>query len=267
MTTITTRAGKGTPLSWNEVDANFTNLNNDKAETTAVALKAPIDSPTFTGTPAAPTAAVGTNTTQVATTAFVNSEISNDALLKSGGTATGQIKGITPVAAEDLTRKDYVDTMLPKAGGTMTGRLYAQQGFDTKVGITSPVAGDGNVYSGTYTPTITQGTNCTGNGGTTNGVAWRYTRVGGVITVWGGCYVPVSATGTYTTFSISLPTTTAGDANTLVGSGATNTNSGVDAVSVIGAGSSPTLSGFVRFISYASGVNNFVVLSFSYTPA
>lgn len=32
---------------------------------------APLASPTFTGTPAAPTAAVGVNTTQLATTAFV----------------------------------------------------------------------------------------------------------------------------------------------------------------------------------------------------
>lgn len=29
MTTIVTRAGKGAPLSWNEVDANFTNLSSD----------------------------------------------------------------------------------------------------------------------------------------------------------------------------------------------------------------------------------------------
>ena len=34
--------------------------------------KAPLASPTFTGVPAAPTAAIGTNTTQLATTAFVN---------------------------------------------------------------------------------------------------------------------------------------------------------------------------------------------------
>lgn len=32
MTTIVTRAAKGSPLEWAEVDANFTNLNNDKAE-------------------------------------------------------------------------------------------------------------------------------------------------------------------------------------------------------------------------------------------
>jgi len=30
MSTIVTRAGKGSPLTHNEVDANFTNLNTDK---------------------------------------------------------------------------------------------------------------------------------------------------------------------------------------------------------------------------------------------
>ncbi len=38
---------------------------------------APLDSPTFTGTPAAPTATAGTNTTQVATTEFVTSAVSS----------------------------------------------------------------------------------------------------------------------------------------------------------------------------------------------
>lgn len=37
--------------------------------------RAPLNSPTFTGTPAAPTAATGTNTTQLATTAFVQAAI------------------------------------------------------------------------------------------------------------------------------------------------------------------------------------------------
>lgn len=36
---------------------------------------APLESPAFTGTPTAPTAAVGTNTTQIATTAYVKAEI------------------------------------------------------------------------------------------------------------------------------------------------------------------------------------------------
>lgn len=43
----------------------------------AEALKAPLASPTFTGTPAAPTAAAGTNTTQLASTAFVVANAGN----------------------------------------------------------------------------------------------------------------------------------------------------------------------------------------------
>jgi len=38
MSTITTRAGKGSPLTNNEVDANFTNLNTDKAELSGAAF-------------------------------------------------------------------------------------------------------------------------------------------------------------------------------------------------------------------------------------
>ncbi|MEE1883344.1 phage tail protein [Pseudomonas soli] len=43
--------------------------------TNALTLKAPLASPTFTGQPKVPTAAVGTNTTQAASTAFVVSEL------------------------------------------------------------------------------------------------------------------------------------------------------------------------------------------------
>ena len=47
-------------------DANFATTT-----ATAIGLKAPLASPALTGTPTAPTAAVGTNTTQIATTEFV----------------------------------------------------------------------------------------------------------------------------------------------------------------------------------------------------
>ena len=47
-------------------DANFSTT-----VTNSIATKAPLADPTFTGVPAAPTAASGTNTTQLATTAFV----------------------------------------------------------------------------------------------------------------------------------------------------------------------------------------------------
>jgi len=44
---------------------------------TQLGLKAPLASPTFTGVPAAPTAAAGTSTTQLATTAFVGTAVAN----------------------------------------------------------------------------------------------------------------------------------------------------------------------------------------------
>jgi len=54
--------------------------------TTDLSSKAPLASPTFTGTPAAPTAAQGTNTTQLATTAYVQTELANvDALPDQSG--------------------------------------------------------------------------------------------------------------------------------------------------------------------------------------
>jgi hypothetical protein len=57
------------------VTPTHTELNYVDGVTSAIQaqidLKSPTASPTFTGTPAAPTATVGTNTTQLATTAFV----------------------------------------------------------------------------------------------------------------------------------------------------------------------------------------------------
>jgi len=46
-------------------------VSTSSAISNLLSPKAPLASPTFTGTPAAPTAAVDTNTTQVATTAYV----------------------------------------------------------------------------------------------------------------------------------------------------------------------------------------------------
>ena len=62
----------GTPTSKKVTAANLaTYTSTGLATTTALNLKSDLASPTFTGTPAAPTAAVSTNTTQIATTAFV----------------------------------------------------------------------------------------------------------------------------------------------------------------------------------------------------
>ena len=70
---------------------------------------ASIASPTFVGTPKAPTASSGTNTTQIATTAFVQDSISGK-LNKSGGIMTGMLSlASDPVNNMDAATKQYVD--------------------------------------------------------------------------------------------------------------------------------------------------------------
>ncbi|RPJ29554.1 MAG: hypothetical protein EHM33_00370 [Chloroflexi bacterium] len=58
-------------VSHTHVMANITDL------AAALALKAPLAAPALTGIPTAPTAALGTNTTQLSTTAFVKAAIDN----------------------------------------------------------------------------------------------------------------------------------------------------------------------------------------------
>jgi hypothetical protein len=63
---------------------------------TQVDLKAPLASPTFTGTAAAPTAATSTNTTQLATTAFtqaaIDADVTTHAAFRSSQTVYGHAK-------------------------------------------------------------------------------------------------------------------------------------------------------------------------------
>jgi hypothetical protein len=100
-----------------EIDAEF------NAIATAVSSKADLASPTFTGTPFAPTAAVGANTNQVATTAFVNAEIANDAPTKTGGGASGtwniSISGnaATATTASTVNSANTANELLPTVGG------------------------------------------------------------------------------------------------------------------------------------------------------
>lgn len=71
------------------VTASTAELNYTAGVTSAIQTqinaKASIASPTFTGTPAAPTAATGTSTTQIATTAFVSATAFNSALPSQSG--------------------------------------------------------------------------------------------------------------------------------------------------------------------------------------
>lgn len=80
-------------ITVNDDSHNHTIANVDGLQT-ALNAKAPLASPTFTGTPKAPTAASGTNTTQIATTAFVQAAVESkiaaaDAMRYKGTLGTG----------------------------------------------------------------------------------------------------------------------------------------------------------------------------------
>lgn len=92
---------------------------------TAIALKADIDSPALTGTPTAPTATAGTDTTQIATTAFVQ-----DAIELVIGTAPAALDTLNELAAAINDDSSYAATVTselalkaPKADPTFTGTV------------------------------------------------------------------------------------------------------------------------------------------------
>ena len=123
---------------------------------------APLVSPALTGTPTAPTAAVGTNTTQVATTAFVNAEIAADrpfeataANIKMDGTqAVGTLNTVargdhvhpTDTSRAPLESPSFTGT--PAAPTPATGTRSTQLATTAFVGAESQIAAPtGSVYT------------------------------------------------------------------------------------------------------------------------
>jgi hypothetical protein len=89
--------------------------------------KAPINSPTFTGTPAAPTATAGTNTTQLATTAFTTSAVSTAVTNERSATVAltnKTITGANNTLTVRLDQTDVVNTLPVVRGGTGQSNSY-----------------------------------------------------------------------------------------------------------------------------------------------
>jgi hypothetical protein len=93
------------------------------AAQTALDLKAPLASPALTGTPTAPTAAAGTNTTQVATTAFVGTAVSN--LVAAAPAALDTLNELATALGNDASFSTTITNALaakaPLASPTFTG--------------------------------------------------------------------------------------------------------------------------------------------------
>lgn len=91
-----------------------------------IAAKASLASPAFTGTPTAPTATAGTNTTQLATTAFVSTAVAN--LVDA---APGTLDTLNELAAAINDDANFYNTVAPKSSPSFTGSIT----LDSKINI------------------------------------------------------------------------------------------------------------------------------------
>jgi len=106
------------PTDSDELPEGATNLYYT---TTRANLKANLAGPTFTGVPNAPTAAVDTNTTQIATTAYVVAQ----GYLKSATAATTYVANSLVDAKGDLIVGSAADTVVRVAVGSNNQVLLA----------------------------------------------------------------------------------------------------------------------------------------------
>jgi hypothetical protein len=207
-----------------------TQLDSKLATATAASTYAPLASPALTGVPTAPTAAANTNTTQVATTAYVQTEI-NDLIASAPGaldTLNELASALGNDASFSTTVTNNLATKLPLAGGTMSGAIA--MGNSKITGLGTPTAtGDAAtkdyadtklaLSGGTMTGAIAMGTNkITGLGDPTNAqdAATKYyidntvlapSNLTGPITSVGAATSIASQTGTGSTFVMNTSPT------------------------------------------------------------
>jgi len=113
-------------------------------------IYAPLNSPSFTGTPLTPTASAGTNSTQIASTAFVRTEISN--LVASAPTALDTLNELASALGNDANFSTTVTNNLAgKAsltGATFTGSISGPSGNFTSLKVNSvDVSANGHTHT------------------------------------------------------------------------------------------------------------------------
>lgn len=134
----------------NQVMANFNTIMNCAnvsllSVTTAASTYAPIASPVFTGIPQAPTAGAGTNTTQVATTAFTTGAVSTLSATAAATYAPLASPALTgtptaPTAAPGTNTTQVATTAFVLANGLKAIQVQNQQSSGTTSGETIPSA-------------------------------------------------------------------------------------------------------------------------------
>jgi hypothetical protein len=152
---VSSVAGRTGAIVLTSADVGLLNVDNTSdankpvstAQLAALNLKANLASPTFTGTPAGPTATVGTNTTQLATTAFVTAAIAGGSVTSVAGRAGAVVLAKADVGLSNIDNTADADKPVSTAQQTALN-LKANLASPTFTGV--PVA-----------PTATAGTNTT----------------------------------------------------------------------------------------------------------
>lgn len=155
LTGVTATASEINILSGTNVSA--TELNYVDGVTSAIQTqldaKAPLASPALTGTPTAPTAALATNTTQVATTAFVRAEVA--ALVGTAGATLDTLGEIATALGNDANLSATLTTSIglkaPLANPTFTGTVTIPTGSE----ITLPSISSGVNHKGSTSGSTT----------------------------------------------------------------------------------------------------------------
>jgi len=146
-----------------ELDDEFNALQ------TAVNSKADVNSPTLTGSPSAPTASAGTNTTQLATTAYVQTALNQSGYVDTAQLATDAVTQAKMAndsvgAAQIQTNSVSASELNVSGNGSSSQYLRSDgDGSFTWASLPSDVL-DGGSYS---TPSWSSGSTYTNNSGST----------------------------------------------------------------------------------------------------
>jgi hypothetical protein len=233
MSTIVTRSGKGSPLTHNEVDANFNNLNTDKVEKTAADITGGTINNTSIG---ATTPSTVNATTITGQTGQLNGTGSNLVIQSQSigtstwvqvGTATASINSAvapdstntasTITNATDITfgGNNLRQTITVIGNSTYTLSCYIRFGTATTVSVTARDSGTG----GLSTVTTTTATNWTRvsvtvpTSASATSVAILLGAANGTFFAWGAqleigsvanTYIPTTTTAVYGTPTLSF---------------------------------------------------------------
>ncbi len=209
----------------NTGDQDLSNLATKIDTDAALALKAPLESPSLTGLPTTPTATSGTNTTQIASTEFVSTAISNSNQINA---QFNQLKYVPYTGATSPVDLGSYDLML---NGLTLGQGSGQKITNTAIGrqgLWANSTGIDNTAIGANTLLFNQ----TGNYNTASGYqALQTNTIGNSNTAFGAA---------------ALITNTSGNKLTALGTGANVTADGLENSTAIGFGANVSTSNTIQ---------------------